>query len=116
MSQVTQPRISLPTSRPAVIGAALAAAIALAAVILVLALSSDSSDEAQPASVGAQPSLRSDGGPEESRVAVSAGSHQAIAAPSESNIAASLATPAASSAITSGGPDESHTAAAIAGR
>jgi hypothetical protein len=113
MSQVTQPRISLPTSRPAVIGAALAA-VALAAVILVLALSSGSSDETQPASVGAQPSLRSDGGPEESHVAVAAGSHQAIAAPSESNIAASIATPGPSSAAS--GPDESHTAAAIGGR
>jgi hypothetical protein len=92
MTQVTQPRISLPTPRPAVIGAALAA-VALAAVILVLALSAGSKEDAQPASVGAQPSLRSDGGPEETSVAVSAGSHQAIAA-----------------------PDESHTAAAVAGR
>jgi hypothetical protein len=113
MSQVTQPRISLPPRTLAWIGAALAA-VALAAVVLVLALSAGSSDDAQPASVGAQPSLRSDGGPEESHVAVSAGSHQAIAAPSESNIAASIATPGPS-AVTSG-PDESHTAAAIAGR
>jgi hypothetical protein len=89
MSQVTQPRISIQPTRVAVVGAALAI-VALAAVVLIIALSTGSSDNAKPATVGAQPSLRSDGGPEETSVATAAGSGQVSSGPDESAVAAAI--------------------------
>lgn len=114
MSQVTQPRISLPPlTRPtrAVWLGALLALAAGAAVVLILALGHDSSDNTVPARAQAQPSLRSDGGPEETGVAAAVGSRPVVS-PDEAQIAASIAstTPEASN-----GPDESRTAAAVGG-
>jgi hypothetical protein len=94
MSQVTQPTISLPThARPRRVvwlGALLALA-AGAAVVLVLALGSESPDNAAPVAAQAQPSLRSDSGPEETSVATAVGSQPVL------------------------GPDESRTATAVSG-
>ena len=95
MSQVTHPRISLPTQLPrrsAALLAGLLALVAAAAVALVLALSGGFSADASPGGAQAQPTLRADGGPEESGVAATLGSRP------------------------SGGPDESSTAASISGR
>lgn len=72
--------------------AALLALVAVTAVTLVVALGGSSSQDAAPVSVQAQPSLRTDGGPEESGVARAVGSRPAP------------------------GQDESRVAAAIAGR
>ncbi len=95
MSQVTQPRISLPTHLPrrsTAWIAGLLALVAVATVALVLALGGDSSQDAGSLGAQAQPSLRAGGGPEESGVAATLGSRPA------------------------GGPDESSTAASISGR
>ena len=114
MSQVTQPRISLPPlmrpTRTVWLGALLALA-AGAAVMLILALGHDSSNNTVPTRAQAQPSLRSDGGPEETGVAAAVGSRAAIS-PDEAQIATSIAgtTPDASN-----GPDESRTGAAVGG-
>ena len=112
MSQVTHPRISHPVrlrpSHTVWLGALLALA-AGAAVALVLALGGEASDNATPVSSQAQPSLRSDGGPEESSVAAAVAPRPA-AGPNEAGTAASLATPPPA---TAGGPDESRTAAAV---
>ena len=92
MSQVTQPHISAPqiaTTQRAILIAALLALAAAVAVALVLAFSGGSSDTSAPAAVGAQPSLRSDGGPEESGLAGSVGSRSA-AGPDESGVAAAI--------------------------
>jgi len=90
---------------------ALLALAAGAAIVLTLALGNDSSQNATPVSVQAKPSLRSDGGPEESSVAAVVGSRPAVS-PDEAQIAASIAgtTPDAST-----GPDESRIAAAVGG-
>ena len=138
MSQVTQPTVPLtthvrPSGRTVWLGALLALT-AIAAVVLVLALNGESpkTDSAGTADVKAQPSARTDGGPEESHVAASVGS-RSTAGPDEARIAGSIgsATPEVSSgpdessiANTVGGssspspssPDESRTAASISGR
>lgn len=92
MSHVTQPRIQATAHAAparALWIAALLALAAIAAVTLVLALGDSSSSDGAPAAVGAQPSLRSDGGPEESGVAGTVGAHQS--APDESRVAAAIA-------------------------
>ena len=135
MSQVTQPRISLPTHvrpRRTVWLGALLALTAGAAVVLILALGNEPAEVSPSVEAQAQPSLRSDGGPEESSVAANVGSRPAVS-PNEAQIAASIAgtTPevstgpdesriaaavGGSSSERSGGPDESRIAASISGR
>ena len=114
MSQVTHPRISLPTrvrtGRTVLLGALLALA-ASAAVVLILALGNESPDTAAPVSARAEPSLRSDGGPEETSVAAAVGQRAAIG-PNEAGIAASIGGTSPKAAT---GPDESRTAAAVGG-
>ena len=117
MSQLTQPRIAVQAqprpTRAAWIGA-IVAAVAAAAVALVIAFGGGFSHDATPVSPGAQPSLRTDGGPEETVVATAIGPRPAPAiAPSESRIAAAIG---ARSSQASQGPDEARVAAAIAGR
>ncbi len=112
MSQVTQPRTSLPSlARPrrTVWLAALLALAAGAAVVFILTLGGESSDNAAPVSAQAQPSLRSDGGPEETSVATAVGSRPALG-PDESRIAAAVG---GSSTQVSSGPDESRIAEAV---
>lgn len=115
MSQVTHPRISVPAlvrpRRMVWLGALLALAVG-AAVVLILALGNQSSDHATPVNVGAQASLRSDGGPEETAVATAVGSRPEVA-PDESRVAASIG---AGSPQVSSTPDESAIAASIKGR
>ena len=115
MSQLTHPRISVPTlTRPrhtAWLGALLALA-ATTAIVLILALGNESSDTATPVSVQAQPSVRSDGGPEETSIAASVGTRPAVR-PDESRVAAAIG---ASSPQVASRPDESVTAASISGR
>src|SRR4051794_32227898 len=114
MSQVTQPKVSLPPlvrpRRIVWLGALLALAVG-AALMLIVALGHDTADNTVPAGAQAQPSLRSDGGPEETAVAAAVGSRPAVG-PNEAQVAASIAgaAPEASS-----GPDESPTAAAVGG-
>jgi hypothetical protein len=88
---------------------ALAAAVAIVAV-LVLAGNDSPATQRTAGATQALPSLRSDGGPEESHVAVSVGSRPA-AGPDESRIAAAIA----GSEQPSSAPDESDIAASIAG-
>jgi hypothetical protein len=138
MSQVTQPTIPL-TAHVRSPGrkvwlAAVIALTAIAAVVLVLALNGESpkTDSAGTADVKAQPSARTDGGPEETSVAASVGSRP-TAGPDEARIAGSIAsaTPEVSSgpdesrlghaalmgtAPAPARPDESRTAANISGR
>jgi hypothetical protein len=113
MSQVTHPRISLPThvrtGRTVLLGALLALA-ASTAVVLILALGNESPDTAAPVSAQAEPSLRSDGGPEETSVAAAVG--QRAIGPDEAGIAASIGGTSPKAAT---GPDESRTAAAVGG-
>lgn len=112
MSQVTHPRISVPAlarpRRTVWLGALLALA-AGAAVVLILALDNQSSEHAATVGAGAQPSLRADGGPEETAVATAVGSHP-VAGPDESRVAASLGT---GSPRVSSAPDESRIAGSI---
>jgi hypothetical protein len=81
--------------------------------VLIIGLSTRPSDQTTPVSVQAQPSLRWDGGPEETSVATASGSLPAAAGPDESRIAASIAVSGTPSA---GALDESRIAASIAGR
>jgi hypothetical protein len=108
MSQVTQSRTPLSGSLPSHTAAARAAALTLAAidaVTLILALGNDDAPST-PAAIGAQPALRSDGGPSESAVSAAI-TPQLFAGPDESATAAAISAPPVS------GPDESRTAAAI---
>jgi hypothetical protein len=91
MSQVTQSKLAAPLlARPIRVVAAGASLLALAAVGLALSVSTPGQSAADAVSLPAAPSLRTDGGPEESHVAASAGS-RAAPAPDESRIAASIA-------------------------
>ena len=117
MSHFTHPHISghIHLSRRAAWLAALLALAVTGAVILVIAIGSDSSSNATSVDAQAQPSLRSDGGPEESRVAASVGS-RATAGPSESATAGAIGRGSSPYGATQGsGPDESSTAAALSG-
>ena len=90
MSQATHPQISqfrhIRSRRAAALGAS---SLALCAVVLTFAFG----DARQRASVSsglpAQPSLRSDGGPEEAGIAAAVGARP-VAAPDESRIAAAI--------------------------
>ena len=116
MSQFAHPAVTtrVPRSTRTTLIAALLALAAVAAIALVIALGNDSSNNDQVAvAEQAQPSLRADSGPEESAVAASIGTF-AIAQPDESHIAALVAA-GTSQPTTSGGPDESATAASVAG-
>jgi len=121
MSHFTHPHISSPIhlSRRTAWLAALLTLAAAAAVVLVIAIGNDASQDAAPAAVQAQPSLRSGGGPEETGVAASVGSHVS-AGPSESATAGAIGRGSspygATSSASSGGPDEASTAASISGR
>jgi hypothetical protein len=99
MSQVTHPRIPLTEqvrSHRIVALAGLLAFAATVAVVLVLAIGGDSSGTQEPAAQQAQPSVRADGGPEESSVAASVGGADTQ-----------------SSQRPDGGPEESTTALSI---
>lgn len=117
MSQVTQPGISITSPARSHRGAVLAGLVALAAtaaVVLALALvgNSDGTAGSVRSASSSQPSVRSDGGPEESGVAASVGSRPS-AVPDESSIASSIA---AGSTHRTGGPDESVVASSVSGR
>ena len=115
MSQFAHPAVTtrVPRSTRTTLLAALLALAAVAAIALVIALGNDTSNNDQVAvAEQAQPSLRADSGPEESAVAASIGTF-AIAQPDESHIAALVAV--GSIQPTTGGPDESTTAASVAG-
>ena len=135
MSQLTHPisvRDQVRTHWALALSALLALA-ATAAMVLVLAIDGGSSDTSTVAQ-RSQPAVRSDGGPDESAVALSVGSRLSPA-PSESTIAAAVggsvaarptgsywesADPRSSyqpaPAQGTGGPDESSIAATISGR
>jgi hypothetical protein len=100
-------------SRRTVVVAGLLALVAAVAIVAVLVLDGNGSPATQRTAGATQalPSLRSDGGPEESHVAASVGSRPA-AGPDESRIAASIA---GASEQPSSAPDESDIAASIAG-
>ena len=92
MSQVTHPTLVTPRGvehRRIMWAAGLLALAAVAVVVLVLVLGGDSSGDARTVEVGAQPTLRSDGGPEETALAAAIASRPARA-PDESLIAASI--------------------------
>jgi len=135
MSQLTHPISVTDQVRTnwALALSALLALAATAAVVLVLAIDGGSSDTSTVAQQS-QPAVRSDGGPDESAVALSVGSRMSPA-PSESTIAAAVggsfparptdgywesADPRSSyqpaPAEGTGGPDESSIAATISGR
>ena len=115
MSHVTHPRVPIRSRKgPARVAwaAALLALAALTTIALVIALSGGSSPDATAVGAQAQPGLRADGGPDETRVATALAGRRA-AAPSESVVAAAIgraSTPVAQR------PDESRVAAAIAAR
>jgi len=117
MSHFTHPHISSPIhlSRRSAWLAALMTLAVTGAVVLVIAISGDSSSDTTSAGAQAQPTLRSDGGPEESGVAASVGS-RASAGPSESATAGAIGRGSSPYGATSAsGPDESSTAAALSG-
>ena len=91
MSQATHPQISTPrlvrSRRAAAVGAS---SLAISAVVLTFAFGDARRTEAVGGGPPAQSSLRSDGGPQEARIAAAIGSRPA-AAPDESRIAASIA-------------------------
>lgn len=113
MSQVTQPKVPLSahprSSRDVVLGALLALVV-VAAVALIITLSGTSADRPSPVGVQAQPSVRADGGPDESVVAA------AIGRASRTPSAASATSRGASTPLSTQRPDESRVAAAIARR
>jgi hypothetical protein len=114
MSQVTSHTTTLRSQvrdHRIVAMSALLALFATAAIVLVLAIDGGSSDTS-PVAQRSQSALRSDGGPEESAVAAS------LQAPKTADIGA--AARAAADGVPglttwNGRPDESRTAAAIAG-
>jgi hypothetical protein len=115
MSQVAQPRIPA-VSHPVALraAAALLALAAVAAVVLVIALTGETQNPPAVSVQSSQPTLRVDGGPEESGVAAAVGA-QRVSGPSESTVAAAIGTRAPHGVATSA-PDESRVAAAIGAR
>jgi hypothetical protein len=111
VSQLAQPSIPFVRTRSRVAALLGALTVALAAVALAVVLAAGSSPNPVSVTDRSQPALRADGGAEESAVAASVSSHPA-APPDESRIAASIAT---ADAVTSS-PDESRIAASIARR
>ena len=117
MHQPAQPGIHLGSQLRAhrtVVLAALLALLATAAVILVLAINDDASPVAT--SDQSQPAVRTDGGPDESRVAATVVSQPTAVAPDESTVAAAIgvAQEPAPLAVPVR-PDESGVAASISG-
>jgi hypothetical protein len=111
MSQVTQPRSHLrqsPSRRAVLLGALVAA---VAAVVLAFALAAGSSDDPRSVSEQSAPTVRADGGPDESVVAAAAWSRRAPS-PHESRSASAIRTADAFSSR----PDEGRIAASIASR
>ncbi|MCW3016426.1 MAG: hypothetical protein JWO02_3518 [Solirubrobacterales bacterium] len=99
--------IQMPSTRTAWLGALLASA-AVVAIALVLAIGGKTSSNAVPASIQGQPSLRTDGGPEETGVATAVGSRPTYP-PDEGRIAAAIGSRPTL------GPDEGTIAASIGG-
>lgn len=93
MSQVTPYPESLPIrgrSARAILLAGLLALVVAGIIVLVLALNNSSTSSKGNAGAPSQPSLRTDGGPEESGVAAAVGSLPG-SGPNESAIASSIA-------------------------
>jgi hypothetical protein len=116
MSHVAQPKLQISrqlTKHRLVALAALLALFATGAVVLALAIA----DNRSTSSVAdlPQPVARTDGGPEESSVAVAIGSHPTVIRPDESRIAAAIGS-VRETASGSARPDESTVAGAISGR
>ncbi len=95
----------------ALLAIAMIAIAGLTIAVVVLATNDDGSATSVSTPAGVTPSVRPDGGPEESNVAAAVGSRPA-AGPSESSTAAAIGK---GSTPSTGGPDESRTAAAISG-
>jgi hypothetical protein len=123
MSQVASPTTTLRSQvaeHRIVALSALLALLAAAAVVLILAIDGGSSNTSSVAQQS-QPALRSDGGPEESALAGSlqaatpAVKAYAIGIPSPSAAARAAAQGVSGLTAWEGRPDESRTAAAIAG-
>lgn len=115
MSQVTPFPESFPIrgrSGRAVLLAGLLALAVAAVLVLILALDNGSTSSQENAGAPPQPSLRSDGGPEESGVAAAVGTLPSTG-PNESAIASSIA---GGSTQPSSIPDESTISASVAGR
>jgi hypothetical protein len=95
---------------------ALLALLVTAAVVLVLAIDGGSSDATAPVAQSSHPTARSDGGPDESKVAASIGSASEAVPPAmrpdESKVAASIGS-ASEAAPRANRPDESKIAASI---
>ena len=101
----------------ALLAVAMIAVVGLAAAVVVLATDGRESVLAPPSQVStASPvaAARSDGGPEESAVAVTVGAQPTVSGPDESRTAATIGGDSGSTAT--GGPDESVVANAISGR
>ena len=116
MSHLSHPRISshFHVSRRTMWLGALLALVATGAVVLILAIGNDSTDDATSVSAPSQPSLRSDGGPEETGVAASVGSRPSTG-PSESSIAAAVSAASVPVTSTESGSSESRIASAVGG-
>ena len=115
MSQFAHPAVTtrVPRSTRTTLIAALLALGGVSANALVIALGNHNYKKHKVAVARqAHPNQRADSGPEESAVAASIGTF-AIAQPDESHIAALVA--AGTTQPTTGGPDESTTAASVAG-
>jgi hypothetical protein len=95
---------------------ALLALLATIAVVLALAIDGGSTKVSAPVAESSQQAVRSDGGPDESKIAASIGSAGGSAPlasrPDESNVAASIGS-ASESAPLASRPDESKVAASI---
>jgi hypothetical protein len=127
MSQVTSPTTTLRSQvrdHRTVAVSALLALLATVAVVLVLAIDGGSSNTSSVAQ-RSQAALRSDGGPEESAVAGSLQAPKTAETPAANAYAIGIPSPSAAARAAAGGieglttwdgrPDESRTAAAIAG-
>lgn len=114
MSQVTPYPESLPIrgrSARAILLAGLLALVVAGVLVLVLALNDGSTSSQENAAASPQPSLRTDGGPEESGVAAAVGSLPG-SGPNESAIASSIAR---GSTQPSSIPDESTISSSVSG-
>jgi uncharacterized membrane protein YdfJ with MMPL/SSD domain len=106
------PILQLPSRRRLWVFAALVLA-ATAALVLVLSLGGSTADQASPVSAVTQPSVRADGGPDESTVATAVVGRPTAVRPEETAVAAAIGS---SPVETERRPDESRVAAAVSGR
>jgi hypothetical protein len=101
----------------ALLAIAMVAVVGLTVALVVLALEDNGGASLGSATEVSVPSgaaaTRSDGGPEESTLAVTVGAQPTLSGPDESTIADAIGT--AEAPTTSGGPDESSVAQAVAG-